>query len=509
MTRILCLGNNSEDTDRQTRLLASQDHVPYHGLLSELDKPFSSLEYSAPGYYHSSVVDLQPANLKWLIEQFDQVIMLDQPLEHWNHPNQFVNTIRIIKSTNTVSEFKNAQQITTAEFFLDLVESNKSFCVFPFIEFYTEHNHAHLCCQSHLPVKPLDAFENFHTDTHYQAIREKMLEGTLLPEYCGHCYELEQSGRTSPRTSETLQWIYRLGINNITDLKKIQKPAYYDIRPSNKCNLTCRTCGPQDSHLIAKEYHELKIYRKTSYDVSDKDFSRHQAGTFDLVEFDNIHRLLVAGGEPTIMPEFFSFLERCIDTGHTDFEIQVTTNGTTCSDRLKTLVKNFSKFFWVFSIDGFQDLNHYIRYPSDWSSIINNWRYHLSANNTVTLNTTISIYNINTLDMLFEFVDQQFPNTYVNTVSVNTPSYLSPLLFPDRDSVLRSLERAQKTHCYKNSQVAKSNIDYYLGYFQDRSQLDLSKLKTFFEFNDMLDQNRKIYLRDHVHDLEKYRRQCT
>jgi MoaA/NifB/PqqE/SkfB family radical SAM enzyme len=504
MTRVLCLGNNSEDTDCQTRILAQQNQTVCHGLLSELDRPFSELDYSQPGYYHSTVVDLQLGNLKKVMQEVDQVIMLDQPVDQWNHSHEFVNTVRLMKSTSTPVQFMNPEEIKPAEFFLDLVESNKSFCIFPFIEFYTAYHHTHLCCYSDRPVKKLEDLQDFAQDEHYQQIRQSMLQGKQLPDYCKSCYDIEAQGIISPRIAENLEWVYRLGIKNLDDLRKIKKPAFYDIRPSNKCNLTCRTCQPEDSHLIDREYQELKIHRKRPDHLASIDFSRHESGTFDLVDFDNIQRLLVAGGEPTIMPEFFDFLQKCIDTQHTDFEINVTTNGTNLSERLKSLSSHFQDFSWVFSIDGYQDLNHYIRHPSDWSSIIDNWRYHVSEKNVVTVNTTISIYNVDSLHVLFEFIDQEFPNTYVNTVVLTKPGYLSPLLFPDPAAALESLRLAQQTHCYQNSSITQTNIDYLVRQFQNH-QANPHKLKQFYHFNDLLDQHRNIRLADHVPVLETHR----
>jgi sulfatase maturation enzyme AslB (radical SAM superfamily) len=499
--RILCLGNNTEDTDLQTRALATQAQMLCHGLLSELDRSFSTIDYSQPGYYHSSVVDLQPGNLKKLINQFDKAIMLDQPIEQWNHPHEFYNTIAFLKSATIPVEFLNPESAQPAEFFNELIKHNKSFCIFPFIELHTTHNHTQLCCRSSKPVKNLNDLTDFNTDPDYQRIRESMLKGEMLPDFCSDCYNRESKGIISARQSETPEWVYRLGIKNLEDLKNVKKPAFYDLRPGNKCNLLCRSCNPDDSHLIAKEYKKLKITSIHRNYKTDK----HQSNAFELIEFDNISKLLVAGGEPTIMPEFFKFLEKCIALGNTDFEINVTTNGTNLSDRLKKLVKQFKDFSWVFSIDGYKELNYYSRYPSSWNNIVDNWHYHLNQKNPVTVNTTISIYNIDSLDKLFSWMDQAFPNTLISCMALTGPIYLDPLLFPDRDAALQSLERVMRTNCYKNSDILASTVDSLYQQFQDRIEINEPVLKEFFKFNDLLDSNRNIHLRDYVPVLEKYR----
>jgi hypothetical protein len=499
--KILCLGNNTEDTDLQTRALSTQAQMPCHGLLSELAQPFSNLDYSQPGYYHSSVVDIQRGNLKELMNQFDLVIMLDQPIKNWNHPNEFYNTLLLMQATTSTVKFLNEKETIPGKIFSGLIKTNKSFCIFPFIELYTTYDYTQLCCRSSKPVTKVNELTDFNTDPAYQRIRESMIKGEMLPDYCQDCYDRENKGIVSARQSETTEWVYRLGIENIDSLKNIKKPAFYDLRPSNKCNLLCRSCNADDSHLIEKEYKKLKI---TPISLNHK-FNKHQTDRFDLVEFDNLHKLSVAGGEPTIMPEFFKFLEKCIAIGNTDFEINVTTNGTNLSERLKKLVKQFRDFSWVFSIDGYKELNYYSRYPSNWNNIVDNWRYHLNQKNAVTVNTTISIYNINTLDQLFSWMDQEFPNTLISCMVVNSPVYLDPLLFPDRDSVLQSLERVMQTNCYKNATILETTINSLYQRFQDRVEINDPLLKEFFKFNDLLDQNRNIHLKDYVPVLEKYR----
>lgn len=506
--RILCLGNNTEDTDHLTKNLANADQMQCNGLLSELDRPFESLDYSKAGYYHTTVVDIQPGNLKELMTKFDKVIMLDQPINQWNHPHEFYNTIKIIKSTNTAVEFLNPDAVKPAELFGDLLENNKSFCIFPFIQLHSTYDHAQLCCRSYKPVTKLKDLKDFGTDPSYQHIRESMIKGQMLPEYCQDCYGRETQGIVSARLSETTEWVYRLGIKTLDDLTNIKKPAFYDIRPSNKCNLTCRMCHPNDSHLIEKEYKKLKL-TVPARDRTTAMVDKHQKDSFDLVEFDNIKKLLVAGGEPTIMQEFFSFLEKCIATGNTEFEVNVTTNGTNLSERLKTLVNHFSDFSWVFSIDGHEHLNYYIRYPSDWNKIVENWRWHRDRKTPVGVNTTINIYNIDSLHDLFFWIDQEFPDTIISCMSLLKPSYLDPLLFPDRDIVLRSLEKTMHTKCYKNNEMLATTIDALYEKFQARLDVNQPLLKEFFKFNDILDQNRKVYLKDYVPNLDRYRQQYS
>jgi hypothetical protein len=302
--KILCLGNNTQDTDTQTRHLATLHGLPCHGLLSELDQPFLELDFSQPGYYHSSVIDIQPGNLRHLVNHFDKVILLDQSVDQWNHPNELNNTVAIMQSATTKVEFINQHNIESSLFFQELVKTNKSFCIFPFIEFYFTYQHTMLCCRSAEPVTKLSEFKDFSSDPNLVKIREAMLQGQMLPSHCKDCYDRESRGIVSARLSETPEWASKLGIKNLDDLKKIKDPVFYDIRPSNKCNLTCRTCDPSQSHLIDKEYKKLKIKIQPA-NISE---SLTDPAAWQYINLTSIKKLLIAGGEPTIMPEFFKFL---------------------------------------------------------------------------------------------------------------------------------------------------------------------------------------------------------
>lgn len=90
--KVLCLGNNTKDTDIRTRGLSKHDGSVCHGLLSELEKPLSLSSYSLPGYYHSSIYDIAFGRLIKLMDAFDQVLVLDQPVEEWSHPDGFYRT---------------------------------------------------------------------------------------------------------------------------------------------------------------------------------------------------------------------------------------------------------------------------------------------------------------------------------------------------------------------------------------------------------------------------------
>jgi hypothetical protein len=497
MTRTLCLGNNTEHTDQLTRDLARDRGQFCHGLLSDLERPVLADHFAHAGFYHSSVYDLSWARLLELAQQFDHVIMLDQPKPLWSHPNAWLNTIRLIKKLGTIGEFANAKSIQDVEYWLDLLDRNQAFCIHPFIQLHTRYDHTVVCCRSGQPVADLKTFNNFATDANYRSLREKILHGQKISN-CEHCYSLEKNNIVSDRIQDTIEWVNRLELKTVDDLQSISQPAFYDIRPSNKCNLTCRMCRPSDSHLIEKEYRQLGLL------VQEENLRMHHP-RFDMIRYDNLHQVYVAGGEPTVVAEVLQWLDLCVHTGHTNFTIEFNTNGTNITAKLKKLLPHFKQFNFIFSIDAYGPLNTYIRWPSDWHTVVNNLHYLRQQEHAVTLNTTISIYNISCLSLLFEFLDEAFPGILVHPSLVSTPFHMSPYLFPYADIVLKDLDRVKNTYTYQNLESMRTVIDNLAVFYNQNPPVDKQKLKQFFSMNDKLDQSRGVCLADYLPELDRAR----
>ena len=137
--KILCLGNNTEDTDIKTKNLALKNLAECHGLLSDLDNEVTADSIGRSGYYHTSVYDIEYGKLFKFAQQFETVIVLDQPKEQYSHPDAFFKTIQLAKELRpfTTVLLLNPQYELDINFFENLVQTNKSFCIFPFIELLT------------------------------------------------------------------------------------------------------------------------------------------------------------------------------------------------------------------------------------------------------------------------------------------------------------------------------------------------------------------------------------
>jgi len=486
--KVLCLGNNTPHTNTQASAIAIEYGLSFFGLISDIDNEFKTSTI-VDGCYHSTVIDFSKPKFIQVIEEFDTIVLLDQKYSEWEHANTFFNTVSWVKNHPNV-EYLN-DEYKTVFYWQTLVNENKSFCIYPFIEYVSDGKNTTVCCRSITPVSTADT--DFITDPKYNDIRNKMIEGTRIP-HCKTCYDMEDSNIISSRQSETPEWANRLNLKNTSDLIPVTTPSYYEIRPSNKCNLQCRMCSPESSHLIEGEYIKLGLSQQPEYS---------HVG-FDVVNFDNMHKLYIAGGEPTIDKHVYKFLRKCIDCNNTDFEMLINTNACSLNNSFKNIISKFSNIQFTISIDGYKEVNDYVRWLSNWDTIVKNIKY-LKINFKITFNVTISIYTVSLLDELLTFIDTEHNGIHVHVSIVNTPSLLSPYNFPNHLIVLDSMERITQLDLYKTNDEIRSVVDNFINYYSDRSnKVDYSKLEEFFKFNSILDNSRGVSLNDYIPELNRY-----
>jgi len=491
LKKVLCLGNNTEDTDIRAKLVAREQNLEYHGLITEVKE-------INPGCYQTSFYDMPYGDLIELSEQIDDVIILDQSKDSYPDEHAFYQTISLgkhLKSTCNVIFLDDSFSYTVE----DALKTNKSICISPFIQSVSINGNYTVCCRSHIPISKVEPTINYSGDANRNLIKQKMLAGGKLDRYCKICYDLEDKGITSPRITLTVEWTNRLGIKNVNDLSKLADPIFYEIRASNQCNLMCRMCLPENSSLIDKENQKLKIFDK----------SRYQYTGFDHVNIDNIEKLYVAGGEPTIMPELYTFLEDCIEKKKTNFEIQVNTNAVSLNKKFKSLLKHFNNFNFEISVDGYGLVNQYVRWPTNWDKLVNNIDYIYSQGHKISFNSVVSIYNIASLYSTVEFLSNRYKKIPIHLNSVVftylKKDILSPYIFPDNTLVIENLDKIKKLEVYHNDLVLKNKVDEYQDYFKKKHTINLSTLASFFEYNDKLDRSRNSKLIDYIPELEQCR----
>jgi sulfatase maturation enzyme AslB (radical SAM superfamily) len=458
----LYIGNTTSDTDRLVTELAKQHGTINHGLIT------CASDINEDGFYHSSVVDITLAEI---VKLDCDILLLDQPKESFSTTKEYHDTQQLINGNNT-----HWQQ---------LIEDNKSFCIFPFITHSLDHENTTLCCRSKQPVAKT---ADFDWNTSLLDIRNSMLQGTRI-DNCSVCYKVEDSGGISARQSQTIDWSCKLDLSSVDDLN-FSKPIMYDVFPNNTCNLMCRMCIPEYSVLIQREQNDHNDYPATNWDY---------------IDLQDAQVVYVAGGEPTAMLDFQKFLDRCEQEDRLDLEIRINTNANKISERLFEKLNRFKNIVFTVSIDGYGHANDYQRWLSSWENISTNIQRIVVQGHSVNFNITVSIYTIFSIYELLKYLNDNYSRFTINIGYAGFENdILNPFVFENSDEMLNKIASITKMDIYYNNKNLQIFVQNLLANAKS-STLNVEKLTKFFKYNDNLDKLRNSRLQDYIPELEAKR----
>ena len=242
-------------------------------------------------------------------------------------------------------------------------------------------------------------------------VRKTMLEGQI-PASCSKCISEEDKGVISKRLWETYTWMND-GIDveelvaNTVDGVVPDKLTYLDLRLGHTCNLKCVMCSPHDSSRWVQDHD--KLLKRTTFPIVAEQM-RWDAETFNNVWYENpdfweqinaqipnLRQVYFAGGEPLMIKEHKKFLQEIIRQGYADkILIRYNSNALLLDDETIDMWKSFAKVKFAVSLDATDVRNYYIRYPSEWETIVKNLHKldNTPDNVQVSIATAIQILNI-------------------------------------------------------------------------------------------------------------------
>jgi MoaA/NifB/PqqE/SkfB family radical SAM enzyme len=297
---------------------------------------------------------------------------------------------------------------------------------------------------------------------------------------CLPCKKFEDSGIVSKRTFSHLN--YKNYLANNPDMNE-NKYLIVDIRLSNTCNLGCVSCNPRLSSFIEEEFKS----KKDKILNIDRDYSQKILKTYkysnqeidDIV--DNISAegvdINLAGGEPTLIKEYYYLLEKMIEKGlHKSVNVVITSNITTYNPKFIELAKQF-KGFLTCSIDGLGEQGEFIRYKSDWKTTVENLNKFKKElpNWDIRINPTISILNIHRFNEFYSyFTETGYSLNYFLNILMG-PNHLDIRILPDEEKErliesfkdLPSNHRERLTNFLRNPGYSPSEKIYYRKYAVD------------------------------------------
>ena len=438
----------------------------------------------ATGVYHTSVYDI---NLDTLIEVFDPAqvsfVFLDDTENDYDAGYDFYKTGMFVSSAESAGFYVEYMNDEFKNNFLNIINKNNAICVMPWIAIHKNAGETNSCClqRSFPPMEEL---------------KEYMTTGDLH-DTCRYCHKLEENNIISDRMLLSSYWARRLNIKTIQDLTE-QKVVYYDIRLSNKCNAMCRICSPANSNLIDAEYYKLGL-TKIKIGNTDTQFISDQ-------KIIDSKRIYVAGGEPLIHSDFIKTLELLKNKNLLDKEIVVNTNAAVLPEKFAELAQRFTNLMFTISTDAIGKKLTYTRWPIKWDKFVNNIAELCKiSNHKLEFNVTLSIYNISDCYETFKWISDNYPESDVLPNILHSPEVQQLKLFPNKDEVLQNFNKIKTLPFYKTNKNFASVIDYAVKQCTE-TQIDPEMLAKFFEFNDLLDDSRKVLLKDHLPLLEDCRK---
>jgi len=508
MQKVLCLADNSSADawgHKLTEKFSKENNLTFRGSLEGVDKLES-------GCYHIGPVVFQQKDIIKKAKLFSKVVLIDQKQEQFSHSRIFLAMWKLVndlKEAGVSVEVQNKNNMQYLYNWEKIFNENKSICMNPWILMHDgQSGYTNLCGRNWTRIKKRKDIKNWKTDPDYLKVRQKMLQGKKLSG-CQMCYDFEKKGMKDMRWTDSFDWITKLKLKNTNDLQKLQNPVYFEVRPSNKCNIKCRMCAPMYSHLIKKETESIKDKKfQALVTHSDYDKSILNTPSFNLLNLDTIKRVYIAGGEPTVMPEVYGFLRKCINKNKTNFEININTNAVKISEPLFKLFKKFPKLWFTCSIDGTPKTTEYSRWGTTSKIQIQNIHKLKKNGAGIHIISVISIYNVHEIGETMQFFDKEFPYA---TIQLNHAGYRHDLLsawnHPNRNLVLKSLKKAKETKCYYHQERgSKTIVDALYDYYSKNNTFDKEKLSNFFYYNDTLDKKRGSKLSDYIPQLEECRK---
>ena len=292
-----------------------------------------------------------------------------------------------------------------------------TFCVLPWMHIAVSPTGSYrVCCNSNpknnkimkTPDKEYkffrDGVEEVWHSPDYVQIRKQFLAGER-PETCQRCFREEDSGIRSPRIGYNEKWMrddIDLTVNPALDIR------YVDIRLGNLCNLKCRMCNPWSSSMWVKDWNtvvgtaELQPNAPLSDDDLDwmgkmgewPDLEKTGVNFVDIA--DTIEEIYLTGGEPTLALSQYKLFDYCIEQGIAkNIRLKYNTNLTNVPPKMLEYWKHFKRVQLNASIDAIGERDRYIRYPSTWEKIEENFdKLNALPNVWIQLHCTVQVLNM-------------------------------------------------------------------------------------------------------------------
>jgi MoaA/NifB/PqqE/SkfB family radical SAM enzyme len=412
----------------------------------------------------------------------------------------------------------NLEDLTEREQFL--LRDSKTFCIYPWLHLHSyPTGETYPCChadRSHESCLMGDSKKTPLKEIWNSTNMKNLRAGMLLDKkstVCNGCYEQEKHGFFSGRRSANKHHGHH--INNVLEtntdghLDKFEM-VYWDIRFSNLCNLSCRSCG----HTFSSSWHkdQTKLAEQAG-DIKWKDNNkvllvggRTKTDMVDqlMQHIDHVEQIYFAGGEPLMMDEHYVILEELERRKMFHVRLIYNTNFTQVKLKDRYVFDYWRKFNSVAvgaSLDAMGEHAEYIRKGTVWSTIETNRKRMLDTCPEVDfyISPTVSIMNaMHITDFHRDWVEKGFLKHQDLNVNIlqNPMHYRIDIAPPEYKEKIKqkfiehikwlsgndSLNRATKGFLSAISFLETDNTQYLKTFWEKTKQLDAIRNESIFDY---------------------------
>ena len=410
-------------------------------------------------------------------------------------------------------------------------EISQTFCVYPWIEFVLgPTKHLKLCCIADEAVldEKGQAYEygKGSLEEHWNGYglrqaRKKMLEGEKI-KACSHCYYQESIGWTSYRQLFNKQWLVdsEYGKSILESIEKSRHngykveraPLYLDIRPGNLCNLKCRMCNPGNSSKIYKEQKDILEENHSEFAplIDMYPFKTDKEEYYNWYKNPNIwdtiykwaggiRQIYFTGGEPTLIRENWKLIDYLKQSGYSkNIHLVFNINCTLAPNKLLDTFDHFKTVNLTLSIDGYKEVQEYIRHPSKWDNIESNILKMLDSrkdNVEFYFSPVVQTYNILDLPRFFKWVDRlnfNYGRIGLSLIMCTRPDFLDIIVLPKniREKAFSQIEDYEMSYRGKDDLFLEC-LGGIKNVLRKKEGPDINKqLKNFYKYTKLVDQKR-------------------
>ena len=329
-----------------------------------------------------------------------------------------------------------------------LLTESKTFCMYPWVHLHAyPTGQAFPCCHAEYMNGTFGDCQQTPMKELWNSDKMKQLRLDMLTDKenpaCTRCYEQEKSGFFSGRKSANKHWGHHISKALTTkedgtfdDFQLV----YWDIRFSNLCNLSCRSCG----HIFSSAWYQDQ--KKLSGDKWAKDnkpliwAGRHETDMLDqlMEHIDYVEQIYFAGGEPLMMDEHYAILEELERRKKFNVRLIYNTNFTKTKLKDRYVFDYWRKFDSVSvgaSLDAMGARAEYIRKGTDWAEVESNRRMMMEQcpNVDFYISPTMSIQNaLHIPDFHRDWVEKGYINPQdLNVNILQDPDWLRIDIAPE------------------------------------------------------------------------------